>query len=66
MSVIAFQKAVLWGEEDVKLFIFPRSDYPNSSLVLDVERKLLELRFSGTKVALSWVVVVVVFRRNSN
>ena len=45
MNAVCIQKVLLWGEEDVKLFIFPRNGCLSSFLVLDVGRKPFELRF---------------------
>lgn len=46
------------------MFVFPRSVCLSSSLVLNVGKKLLELKFSESKSVLLQVVVAVVFKRN--
>lgn len=48
------------------MFTFLKNDCPNSSLAPDVERKLFEWRSFEKKIVQSWVVVVVVCRKNSN
>jgi hypothetical protein len=55
---------MLWEEEEEKLFIFPRSDYPNSSLAPDVGKKLLKSRFSATNPVQQWVAVVAGCKKN--
>ena len=53
-----------WGEEGKKWFASLRSVCPSSSHALNVEKKLLELKFSETKVALWRVAAAVDFRKN--
>jgi hypothetical protein len=45
--LLRFGRVLIWGEEGRKLFTFLKSVYPSSSLARNVERKRLELRFSG-------------------
>ena len=59
------RRLIVWGEEGKKLFIFQRSDYLNSSLALDVEKKPCEWKSSETTLTQSPSAAVADLRRSS-